>query len=161
MGQIRYKGQGAALTQLAIFKQVWMHSNKRSFLTGNFLRKYEGTDLFLNCFAHVLPKGQNKFPYYKYLAKNLVLIEPECHHLYDNGSEEKRIHYALEIEENTGGKSTCDWQKLYDLRDELEKDYKKHFPTTIGIMIGVKYSADEVFEKVGKLNKEFFESLSK
>lgn len=160
MAEIRYPGQGAQLTQMAIFKQVWMHSDKKSFITGLFLRKYEGTDLFLNCFAHVLAKGQNKYVHFKHYSRNVVLLTDVEHHLLDHGSEEQRINYALDIEEKSGGKNTCDWQKLYDLRDELIKEYKKHFPTTFFGIIGYKYSADEVFEIIGRLNKEYFDNLN-
>jgi hypothetical protein len=156
MSKIIHRGSGAALTEMAIFKQVWMRSNKRSFISGLHLRGLEGTELFISCFAHVLAKGLNKYPFFRFYAKNLALLEPKEHHLFDNGTEEMRIHYALDIEEKGG---TCDWKKLYDLRDELEKEYKKHFPSTFMGILNYKYDPEEVFKKVGKLNQEYFKSL--
>lgn len=150
------QGKGTQVTQLAIFKQIWMLSDRRSFITGLYLREYLNTDLFINIFAHVLPKGQNQYPYFKYYAKNIVLLTPGEHSLLDQGTEEARISYSLDIEERTGGKAKADWQKLYDLKEELKKKYKKHFPTTKGLLIGYKYSPEEQIKIVGKLNKAFF-----
>ena len=153
-------GAGAHLTQVAIFKQIWLYSNKKSYITDVFLREYMNTELWLNCFAHVLAKGMNQYPYFKYYAKNIALLAPGEHSLLDHGTEEARINYSLDIEERTKGKSTANWQKLYDLRDELKVEYKKHFPTTKGMMIGYKYDPEEQIKIVGKLNKKFFEELA-
>ena len=35
-----------------------------------------------------------------------------------------RINYELDIKEKGG---ICDWKKLYDLRDELERSIRKYF----------------------------------
>lgn len=161
MSNIKYKGQGAKLTQIMIFRQIWSLSVKKSVISGTFLRDLEGKDMWVNCFAHVLAKGQNKYPYFRYYAKNIALISPKEHHLLDNGTEDQRIAYAKEIEKKTNGRCKVDWQKLYDLRDELEKEYKKHFPATFMGIINYKYSPEEVLEKVGKLNAKYFESLRK
>jgi hypothetical protein len=152
MSHIVYPGQGAQLMQTAIFKQIWMHSNKKSMVSGLFLREFMQTKLFYNCFAHVLAKGQNQYPYFKYYAKNIVLLTPGEHALLDQGTEEARISYSLDVK-------TADWQRLYDFRDELKKEYKKVFPTTRGMLIGYKYSAAEQMAKVGHLNEKFFKSL--
>jgi hypothetical protein len=140
--------------QTAIFKQIWMHSNKRSMVSGLFLREFERTNLFFNCFAHVLAKGQNQYPYFKWYAKNIVLLTPGEHSLLDQGTEEARISYALDVK-------SADWGPLYDLRDELKKEYKKVFPTTRGILIGYKYSPLEQTAKIGNLNEKFFKDLAK
>lgn len=137
------------VTQIMLFKQIWMYSNKKSFVSGLFLREYMGTDLFLNCFAHVLAKGMNQYPHFKHYAKNIVLLTPGEHSLLDHGTEEARISYALDLK--TGG-----WEPLRALEEELKKEYKKYFPTTRGMLIGYKYDLDEVAKIVGKLNKKFW-----
>lgn len=147
-------GAGARLTQVALFKQIWLFSDKRSFVSGLFLREYMNTDLFFNCFAHVLPKAQNKYPYFKYYAKNIRLVTPGEHGLFDQGTEKERKTYAKEVE-------TADWQPLYDLRDELKEEYKKYFPSTRGLLIGYKYSPEEVFQIIGQLNRQFWASQGK
>ena len=108
--------------------------------------------MFYNCFAHVLSKAQNKYPYFKYYAKNIVLLTPGEHALLDQGTEEARISYALDVK-------SANWQPLYDLREELEKEYKKVFPTTRGIIIGYKYTPAEQLAKIGNLNEKFFKEL--
>lgn len=145
-------GMGQHLTQTIIFKQIWMRSNKKSFVSDLFLRKFMSTDLAYNCFAHVLAKGLNQYPYFKYYAKNIVLLTPGEHALLDQGTEEARISYALDVK-------SANWQRLYDLREELKVEYKKVFPTRRGLIIGYKYSPVEVMAKIGMLNKQFFESM--
>ena len=147
-------GAGVHITQVAIFKQIWIFSNKKSFVSGLFLRSYMNTPFFLNCFAHVLAKGMNKYPYFKYYAKNIVLLTPGEHILLDQGTEEARISYALDVK-------SADWEPLKALREELKKEYKKVFPTTRGLMLGIKYTPMEQMAKIGNLNRKFFESLSK
>ena len=153
MGHIIHPGQGQAIMQTAIFKQIWMHSNKRSMVSGLFLREFERTDLFFNCFAHVLAKGQNQYPYFKWYAKNIVLLSPGEHSLLDQGTEEARISYALDVK-------SADWRPLYDLREELKKEYKKVFPTTRGMLIGYKYSVEEQVAKIGSRNEKYFKELA-
>ena len=145
---------GQHLTQQIIFKQLWMRSNKKSFVSDLFLRKYMATELAYNCFAHVLAKGQNQYPYFKYYARNIVLLTPGEHALLDQGTEEARISYALDVK-------SANWQRLYDLREDLKEEYKKVFPTRRGLVIGYKYSPEEVMVKIGHLNQKYFESLLK
>lgn len=151
---IRSAGDGARITQTIIFKQIWLYSNKKSMVSGLFLREFMNTELFYNCFAHVLAKGLAKYPYFKYYAKNIVLLTPGEHALLDQGTEEARINYSLDVK-------SANWQPLYVLREELKKEYKKYFPTTRGLMIGYKYSPEEQMKIISKLNKQFFESLTK
>ena len=147
-------GMGQHLTQTIIFKQIWMRSNKKSYVSNLFLRKYMTTELAFNCFAHVLAKGLNQYPYFKYYAKNIVLLTPGEHALLDQGTEEARISYALDVK-------SANWQPLYDLREELKEEYKKVFPTRRGLVIGYKYSPAEQMAKIGHLNEKYFQSLLK
>lgn len=145
-------GMGQHLTQTIIFKQIWMRSDKKSFVSGLFLRKFMTGPLAFNCFAHVLAKGLNQYPYFKYYARNIVLLTPGEHALLDQGTEEARISYALDVK-------SANWQRLDDLKEELKVEYKKVFPSRRGLIIGYKYSPGEVMAKVGLLNKQFFESM--
>jgi len=144
-----------------IFNVIWKTREHKSFLTGAWLRDYQNTPFFFNCFAHVLAKGQNKFPYFRFYYKNIVLLTPGEHALLDQGTEEARITYALEVEEKTGGKGTADWAKLKALEEELRIEYKKYFPTTRGLMVGQKYNLTEQQMIVGMLNERYMESLKK
>jgi hypothetical protein len=148
-------------TELALFRMIWASSDKKSFITGVWLRDYLNTPLWANCFMHVLPKGQNKYPHFKFYAKNIVLGSPLEHTLWDAGTEDARINYSLEVEESSGGKNTANWQKLKDLEVELLKEYRLYFPTTRGLVIGVKYNIWEEQKIVGHLNKVYFDSIKK
>ena len=145
-------GMGQHLTQTIIFKQIWMRSDRKSFVSGLYLRDFMTTNLAHNCFAHVLAKGQNQYPYFKYYAKNIVLLTPGEHALLDQGTEEARISYALDVK-------SANWQPLYDLREELKEEYKKVFPTRRGLIIGYKYSPEEVMIKIGHLNAKHFDKM--
>jgi hypothetical protein len=145
-----------ALAESMLFKMIWAHSEKKSYLTGTWLRDYVNTDMWYSCFAHVLPKGQNKYPYFRHLARNIVPMTPDEHHLWDDGTEEQRIQYALDVEEQSGGRNTCDWNKLKTLEAELKAEYLRWFPSTRGMIVGCKYTPAEVQTIVGALNNEFF-----
>ena len=154
-------GHGSRLTQITLFKEIWVRSDKRSYITGLHLREFQSTQLYLNCFAHVLAKGQNQYPRFKFLAANICLLTPAEHALWDQGTEEARISYALDIEERTGGAQTAEWDKLKDLEEKLKKLYKKKFPYSQHGIIGYKYSPDEEMAIVGNLNKQYFDALKK
>lgn len=158
---IEPENKGQMLTQTMLFKQLWILGNKRSFVSKLFLREFMNTPFFYNCFAHVLAKGLNQYPYFKYYARNIVLLTPGEHALWDQGTEEARISYALEMEEKTKGKAKVDWDRLKALRDDLKAEYKKVFPTTKGMLIGYKYSVEEQVSIIGSLNKKFWDELSK
>lgn len=148
-------------TEVAVFKMVWSLNPPRSFISGFWLREFMGSPFFFNLFAHVLPKAQNKFPYFRYYYKNIVLLTPGEHALWDNGTEEARISYALDVEEKSGGKTKVDWNKLKSLEEELKLEYKKIFPTTKGLIIGYKYDKEEIMERVGGLNRQYLEEYKR
>lgn len=151
--------EASKFTEIQIFKMIWHYSNKRSFVSGNHLRQYIGTKYELNIFAHVLSKAKNKYPLFRFYAKNIVLLDPIEHKLLDQGTEEQRINYSLDIEEKSNGKFKVDWYKLKNLQRELKKEYKKYFPQTRHGIIGYKYSFEEMYDVISKLNKEFFNKL--
>ena len=62
-------------------------------------------------FAHILAKGQSKFPLFKLYEKNIMLMTFEEHDAWDNGSIEKL-------------KADPRWQKVFQLREELIEEYK-------------------------------------
>jgi hypothetical protein len=160
MSKIRQPGDGFIMTQKLIFHELWNRLPRKSFISGLFLRDFANTELFYSCFAHVLAKGLNKYPYFLLYAKNIVLLTPQEHHFLDHGTADQRIKYSLGLEEMTGGKQKADWAKLEALAEELKKEYNENFQTTKGLIIGYKYSPEEVFEVIGRLNKKYFESLS-
>jgi len=145
------------VAQTLIRKTLWPRLPKKSIVSGLWLRNYEQTPLFNNCFLHVLPPS--KFPYFKYYMKNIVLVTPGEKGLWEQGSEEERIHYSLDVEKQSKGKSTAKWDVLKTLETKLEAEYKKAFPSTVGMLIDYKYSLMEQQEILGKMNQEYFDNL--
>lgn len=156
---IEPENRGVKLAQTAIFKQLWILSDKKSFVSGLYLREFMDSPFFFNCFAHVLAKGQNQYPYFKFYGRNIALLTPGEHSLWDHGTEEQRIAYALDMEEKTHGKAKVDWKRLEALRDDLKEEYTKVFPTRKGLIIGYKYSPEEQISIIGPLNAKYWKEL--
>lgn len=147
------------MAQIMVFRLLWTSLPKKSFLTGLWLRNFENTPFFRSCFAHVLAKGQNKYPYFKTYTKNIVLLTPNEHHLWDNGTAEARISYSQEVEKQSGGKTKANWAGLEALAEELRGEYKKYFPTRRGLIIGYKYNLEEIQKIIGMLNAKYMDEL--
>jgi hypothetical protein len=146
------------VTMALMRNTIWNRSNKKSVVSGLWLREFLYTPLFVNCFLHILPP--DKFPYFKYYFKNIVLSTPGEKGLWDQGTEEERIGYSLEIEEQSRGKCTANWAILKSLDEELSAVYKRVFPVTKGFIVGYHYGLDEQKKIIGRLNKEFFRKKS-
>ncbi len=149
-------GPTAIATNL-IYNTLWHNLPRKSFISGLWLRSFYGTDIFFNCFCHVL--NQTKWPHFRWYYKNIVLMTPGEASLYQQASEEERIQYALTLEQESKGRATADWSKLKKLQEELEADYKKAFPVTRGMIIGYHYSLEDQSRIIGKLNKKFLQEL--
>lgn len=147
------------VTEIIIFKHLWAVLPKKSYISGLWLREFENTPFFLNIFAHVLPKRQNAYPYFVHYFKNITLLTPGEHALLDQGTEEQRIQYALDLEQASGGKQTADWGKLKKLEEDLKKEYREHFPVTKFGIIGYKYDAQTVYDTISMLNKKFLAKI--
>ena len=66
-------------------------------------------------FAHILAKGDNKYPKFCYYPKNIVVLTADEHHLLDHSSAQKRQDYT-EI-------YLCDWNWIYELAEQLKTEY--------------------------------------
>ena len=102
-----------------MFLDVWVNNVDKngicySFISGNAL--YISDHKYYSFFAHVLNKKD--FPLFRLYERNIALLTPYEHLLYDNGSLKERIAY-------TQGK----WSLLVDLRDRLYKEYLSYDPS--------------------------------
>ncbi len=93
---------------VAFFTAIWNTRPHVSFVSGQYL----GEDANVCFMAHVIAKGQNKYPLFSLYDKNLVLLSFEEHHLWDHGS---RSDLRLLPE----------WDKLFTLEAELKEEYVK------------------------------------
>ena len=98
------------------YREILSEREPISFLTGFWINNPTAW----NC-AHVLAKGQNKYPKFKFYKKNVVLLTEYEHQLYDQGTIAQRQQYAEYCQQNG---TKCNWQKLFDLVEELKKEYK-------------------------------------
>jgi len=103
--------------ELALFNAIWEERPHVSFIeSGANLEQYVNTDMFVNMFAHVLPKKD--YPAFRLERFNIVLLAPIEHAMFDQGTEQERKNYAA----ITG----ANWSKLYDLKKQLlEMDVQK------------------------------------
>ena len=98
--------------ELAFFKEIWIKTEHKSYLSGKPLYKFS-----VSLFAHVLSK--NKYPKWRLNPINIVLLTPEEHHMLDQGYKEQRERYAKE--------NNCDWNKIYELQNDLKGIYEHKY----------------------------------
>lgn len=138
---------------------LWAVSSKKSIVSGLWLRSFERTELFSNLFLHVLTP--DKYPCFTFYYGNVILVTPGEHALWKQASEEERIQYSLSLEEQSKGKATADWGVIKRLEASLDVLYKKHFPSTKGMLLNYYYTFGEIKDKVGALNKKFLSDIKK
>ncbi len=97
-----------------MYEKIWNSRDRVSFLSGKPLVS-EGSVFWHNQFAHILAKGKAKYPKFKLYSKNIILLTPEEHNLLDFCSSDDREKY--------GHRNNCDWNKVYNLQDELKNEY--------------------------------------
>ncbi len=104
----------ANYTLTAFYQEIWEEREHVSFLTGFPL------SFSISNFAHVLAKGHGKYPWMRWYKKNIVLLTPHEHFLYDMGTEELRFMYKK-------NNPSADWDRLFELRKELVIEYADNF----------------------------------
>lgn len=104
-----------ATGELGLFKKIWEEREHKSFISGINVEPFD-----VRNFAHVLPKG--KYPSLRLDRENIVLLTPVEHTLFDQHTEKDREKHREEMYHKHG--AYVDWEKLYELKEELlhEKD---------------------------------------
>ena len=100
-----------------LFNKIWTSREHMSELSGRTLPP-KGNPYWVNCFAHLLPKGT--YPELKFKFENVMLLHPEEHRLYDFGTSDQRIEYSRQW--------NCDWDVLYAKRQMLLKKLANDSP---------------------------------
>ena len=96
-----------------VFKEIWESlkpNERKSFVSGKILRDNENARAWY--FSHVLPKGKNKYPMFKYYKKNIVLKEFEENQLWEN--------HQYKLKDNPL------WDHVFELKENLLKEYEEH-----------------------------------
>lgn len=88
--QINPPGMSEVTANL-VYNIIWNLYAKKSFISGLWLRSFVGTQLFPNCFMHILPKG--RYTYWKYNPANIIIAHPTFHRVCDAGSLAERKHH--------------------------------------------------------------------
>ena len=101
------------------YKEIWEEREHICFVTERGLDGIYNSSYWLNIFAHVLAKAQNKYPEWKLYKHNIVLVHPQIHNLYDNA-----VLDVIQREEQTYGFSM---RCLFELELELHEQYLKEF----------------------------------
>ena len=94
--------------ELQIMRGMWDSMKEhKSFINGEPIYEFN-----VRNFAHVLAKGKNKFPKFKLNPNCIRLLTFKQHDMWDNGlrSELKQLP---------------EWNKMFELEDELKEQYKK------------------------------------
>ena len=93
-----------------MFRHIWLERPHVSFVSGAPIQDD------VRCFAHVLAKGLNKYPHFRFNPENVVLLTPTEHYLWDQGCKCDRDEYP------------GDFQALEDKAAKLKDDYAKLYP---------------------------------
>lgn len=102
-------------SELEMFKKLWEVSDKKSALSERNLKNLENSDVWINCFAHILNK--NHFPLFRFNPENIMIIHPYEHYLIDHGRIKDRINYIEEF-------SKTDFNIFYKQQTLLKEKYK-------------------------------------
>jgi hypothetical protein len=78
-------------TQPALFRMLWEQEMAKGdriygFFTGEDITDFRDSDRWMSCCMHILPKG--KYPFFKFMLRNLRLDHPDFHSLVDQGTKD-------------------------------------------------------------------------
>lgn len=72
-------------------------------------------------FAHILAKGLNKYPHFRFNPANICIMTMHEHHLWDNGTKQERQEYADSIARPGA------WDQLEARAEILKELYRLRF----------------------------------
>lgn len=103
------------IKQIDMFYDLWdnMDKPRMCLVSGRPLDKWWGKPMWVNCFAHILPK--KNYRHYKLNPRNIMVVDPEVHTLFDQGTQAQRDAYP-----------SWNWSILYERVEELKKEYAQY-----------------------------------
>ena len=90
-----------------VFEEIAVEREWACFVTGKYLNELKASQ-----FAHVLPKALNKYPLFKLYKKNIVILSDEA-------------HYAWDFKPRSELKKDKNFDKLFELEQELKDEYEE------------------------------------
>lgn len=82
--------------QTDLFEWLWEEVKDKNGMvicpyTKERLNRFYNTEMYFNCFSHILPKG--KYTYFKLNPKNVRVVHPDFHRIIDQGTSLDRINH--------------------------------------------------------------------
>lgn len=108
----RISNGASSLSERDVFEQIWGTEPelRKSFVTGKTLPDIHNAYPWY--FSHILPKGKNRYPMFKYYKRNIVLKTFEEHTEWE--------HHQYRIKDDPK------WKHVFDLQQELKEEYEEH-----------------------------------
>jgi hypothetical protein len=103
---------GEDLKQKLTFAKAYYHQKGKLFLTGHYIPLENTT---ASNYSHVLRKGH--YEWFRFYFKNIVLLTPDQHFLFDNMTEEGLRQRRHDFPQE-------DWDSLFWQEKELIRDYE-------------------------------------
>ncbi len=100
-----YKYKRKPTGELELFHEIEKERGLKSQITGDKIQEFNVWN-----FAHILPKAQNKYPLFKLVKANIIIMAYSEHDAWDNRRE------------SLIGKPEWDW--VFLLEAELKKEYE-------------------------------------
>ena len=91
--------------ELPIMLEIWEERGPFSQVSGEHLGEFN-----VSFMAHILPKGQNKYPKFKLKKENIIIISFDEHFQFDH---QKKSIINQEL-----------WQWVFQLEESLKEEYK-------------------------------------
>lgn len=98
-----------------LFDVIFNTRPQVSCVSGESLASYKDTELYVNLFAHVIPKAKNRYPMFKLYDRNIALLTPQEHEQWDDR--------RWEVENDPR------WQCMFALEEILKEEYAQLHPS--------------------------------
>ena len=112
----QYETKWGFKTEIQMFEYIAARRPLVSFVDGDDLKWTQFTQFKFTIFAHVLPKAQGKFPFFRLNPDNVILLTPQQHQDLDQNKTKSQL-----LEDNSN------WQKVFDLYDKLKDEYESNY----------------------------------
>lgn len=103
---------GSPVGEREVFERIWgaEPAERRSFVTGFLLPDIHNAYPWY--FSHILPKGKNRYPMFRFYDRNVVLKTFEEHTAWE--------HHQYRLKDNP------QWDHVFRRQEELKIEYDQH-----------------------------------
>jgi len=108
--------------QIEMFNHIWNTRPLVSAISKRPINYFFNTELWYNCFAHILPKGG--YPHFRLNPDNIMLLHPKEHELLDHGTSKQQADYEIAFH--------CDLFIFENSKEKLKKQYNEFLNKNYG-----------------------------